>query len=371
MIDISESIPTPPEPEEIMDGTRLSSAFEGKLFTLSKWLAREVNEDWIFKDLVCKGEVIFLYGPPKSGKTFITIDLMLSAVIGSSWCNDRFTAPKPRRVIYCAGEGHRGLGKRISAAIECRDISPEQISDRLRIVPLVPQLYGNGVMDLGAITSDNVRYFINEVKATGFNPDMVVIDTYNRATLGAEENSNSNASIIMRALQSIQQELDCAVLVVHHAGKDGKFRGASAVIGSADLVLQVERSEYKNRITCEHAKEIPVFPSVGFDLLPYGESAIVTWSGDGELGDQPKSAKFRALDYLQKEALRESGTAYRIRDIAAMIGLEPNYLTRFINDLFESEAISRRIENPDKKHSNAHNPHVYYCTNEQASIVDR
>lgn len=96
--------------------------------------------------------------------------------------------------------------------------------------------------------------------------DLVVLDTQSRAFNMEQENDNSEANLLMGLLRQITIQTNIAVLLLHHTTKGAvnkkvyKGRGASAIAGSADVVvnLELEDSETlllsvpKSRMLIEH-----------------------------------------------------------------------------------------------------------------------
>lgn len=95
-------------------------------------------------------------------------------------------------------------------------------------------LYGRGYrpMDADDLTaSAHFRQTIAEVKEQGAR--LVVIDTYSRFLAGHSEQDNAVASTIVAILEQLCQEVNAAVLVIHHTNKASQFGGAQGEQGAA------------------------------------------------------------------------------------------------------------------------------------------
>ena len=97
---------------------------EGESVTLTRMRARLVRglalstlprPSWLVEDLLPRPSVAFIYGPPKSGKSFIAIDLAASVACGRSWCGKKTTGGT---VLYVVGEGISGVVLRQEAWAE-------------------------------------------------------------------------------------------------------------------------------------------------------------------------------------------------------------------------------------------------------------
>ena len=91
----------------------------------------------------------------------------------------------------------------------------------------------------------------------GLRPALVVVDTLARAMVGGDENSAQDMGLVLAAGVRIQAALNCALLAVHHTGKDSErgMRGSSALFGAADTVLKVTRSDDRLAVLVEKQKD--------------------------------------------------------------------------------------------------------------------
>lgn len=164
-----------------------------------------------------------LYGPPKKGKTFVAIDLAMSVATGTDWLGGTTTQGN---VVYCLGEGVAGMHRRLIAWRQHRGITcPTQLA----ILPHTPQL-ANPV---------DVTDFIDAVRPLA--PDLIVIDTLARASVGLEENSAKEMGEAIAQADRIKEATGACILLVHHTGKDSTrgTRGSSALTGAIDTGVEV------------------------------------------------------------------------------------------------------------------------------------
>ncbi|MDK6410753.1 AAA family ATPase, partial [Escherichia coli] len=73
---------------------------------------------------------------------------------------------------------------------------------------------------------------------TGEPLRLIVVDTFSRTFVG-NENSTEDAMKFHNAVDVLAQRYSCAVVVVHHSGKDEArgMRGSSAMYAAADTVI--------------------------------------------------------------------------------------------------------------------------------------
>jgi hypothetical protein len=81
------------------------------------------------------------------------------------------------------------------------------------------------------------------VTASGGAGGLLVIDTLNRASGGADENSSKDMGEIIDAAKGLQAQLGGTVLLIHHSGKDATkgLRGHSSLHAALDAAVEVRR----------------------------------------------------------------------------------------------------------------------------------
>ena len=168
-----------------------------------------------------------IYGPPKSGKSFLVMDAICAVTEGRPWFGHR---TKPCPVVYVALEGQAGVGQRWQAY---RTVKGEAGKERLRFVE-VP---------ISLLLVDDIADLVEVIKSQGMDTGIVVIDTLIRAAPGADENSPVDMGKIIAGADSLQRALGGLVLLIHHSGKDVSrgLRGHSSLYGALDAIIEVSR----------------------------------------------------------------------------------------------------------------------------------
>ena len=122
-------------------------------------------------------------------------------------------------VIYQIGEGELGFEKRLDGY--ARDRSIEDRSG-------VPFIYWPKKINL-FVDHKDTDTIIAEGKAWeayfGLKLQLFVIDTWNKATRGANEISGQDMGKVIDRVERIGAELDCTVIVIDHLNKGGDLRG--------------------------------------------------------------------------------------------------------------------------------------------------
>lgn len=207
-----------------------------------------------------------IYGPPKSGKSFLAIDWACCVATGTPWNGHEV---QQGAVFYLAGEGHNGLARRFSAWEKAKGVP-------LAGAPLAVSHKAAPLTDRDAATK--VLHAIAELaEQTGQAPAVIVVDTLAR-NFGADENSTEDMGRFVQHLDEIRANWKCTVLVVHHTGKDeGKgARGNSSLTGAIDAGYLVKR-DATGSVTFEptEMKDAELPPPISFTL-----EGVKVWVGE-------------------------------------------------------------------------------------------
>ncbi|MDD2870340.1 AAA family ATPase [Neomegalonema sp.] len=212
-------------------------------FMLRDMLDYRPKGEWLVEDWLGSGQLAVLYGAPKTGKSFVALDMSLRIAHGWSWFGKK---TRKSAVFYIAGEGGEGVKKRVALWAQ----------ERPRRDPAAPFVMVPQRFDFHE-PGEGVGQIAGWIKAAG--PWMgapfglIVVDTLARAMGAGDENAASDMGRIIETCDRLRAETGCTVLLVHHAGKDAArgMRGHSSLFGAADAVLEI-RPEVD-----EEGKEVP------------------------------------------------------------------------------------------------------------------
>lgn len=225
-----QAAPAQPPPHEMFNTTPEPPKGQGKdAFVLTPWHAiRDEKLEYLVADLIPERGLAALYGKPGSYKSFVA--LYVAAMIATG--RDAFgKATRQGPVVYIAGEGGAGLGKRRNALA-----AVQGLPDDTQIYFLRRQL------NLRSTLEDMMK-LVEAIGALQIKPALVIIDTLARAFAGGNENASEDMGAFVSVVGALQQALDCAVLFVHHTGKDEAkgMRGHSNLLGAIDTELEVKK----------------------------------------------------------------------------------------------------------------------------------
>lgn len=207
-----------------------------QLLNIEAWdTIKDEPVSWIIDNVLPDKGFAALYGPPGSYKSFIALDIAEAVATGRPWMGNQVT--NPGAVLYIAGEGHGGIGARIKA---CK--INHQTQDGAEIYVIRYQLNLRSSADDFNLLMESIDDLIER---TGIELRLVQIDTLARAFGGGNENDSQDMGAFIHNAGRLQRKLDCALMVLHHSGKDATkgLRGHSSLLGAVDTQLELQKLE--------------------------------------------------------------------------------------------------------------------------------
>lgn len=201
---------------------------------------------WLIAELITDYGLSIVYGDPGAGKSFIVLDMALRIAFGMDWHG---LITKQIGVLYIAGEGSRGLGKRVKGWR--REHGLEGAPAPFLLLPVAVQLLD------AKETAKLQRTIVAAMERAGFQIGLVIIDTVSRAIAGQDENGQESMSLFIKACADIQAQIGGAVIGVHHSGKDSSrgMRGSTVLLGGCDASLKVTKNDETVTIETEKQKD--------------------------------------------------------------------------------------------------------------------
>jgi hypothetical protein len=245
--DVDDAGPESPTPDidDIMGVPSSKAAATFPVLTKEKIFAL-LNPEWLIAGLMATDAFAVLYGQFRSYKSFIALDWALCLATGTPWCG---RTVKQCDILYIAGEGVAGLKLRIAAWLQHHGIDGP--FPGFRVIPLAVNLMDKTEAERLILT------VTEEHKADGFDPKLVIVDTLHRSMPGGDENSAKDMGVVVRNTALIQRQIACALLAVHHAGKDAErgLRGSSGLPGATDAIVRITRTDDRATLVVEKQKD--------------------------------------------------------------------------------------------------------------------
>jgi len=212
-------IPTPDE--------MLSMLVDWKTF----WSLEHATEEWLAKPLIAKGRQTALFAGAKTGKSWLTLNVVAALASGKPILGQPAQPP-----IHCLYLDYEMIESDLYERLEQFGYTEDDDLSHLHyaLIPNLPPLN----------TTEGASAIMKLVELT--KAEVVVIDTTGRAIDG-EENSADSYREFARTTGLSLKRANVACVRTDHAGKDGGKkqgqRGSSAKNDDVDIVYRLDKSD--------------------------------------------------------------------------------------------------------------------------------
>ena len=237
--------------------------------------------EWLLRGILERDTFALVFGDPGCGKSFLAIDWAARVATGTPW---RGEAVQGGPVVYVAGEGQRGFGRRIRAWELHHGVSLAE-----KPLYLSPAVAMPDPGDLAALTNA-----IDTGVATVGQPALIVLDTLARNFGGGDENSTQDMTRFVAACDAIRNRYGSTVLVVHHTGHAEKTRarGAMALKAALDAEYRLEQTGNNEALlTATKMKDAEEPAPLALSLVTVDLPGVVD-----DYGNQANSAAVEVID---------------------------------------------------------------------------
>lgn len=180
------------------------------------------TRNWIIEGLLKEKDALLWVGQEKSGKTLISMQAFLCCLTTGHPFIDKHAIPKPKKVTYILLEGDISESQdRVKRLAKTLDINPDNFI--FMYYPHLQLQTRNGPYGLNHLLQEIKKYECHEV---------VVIDPLYRAFSGSMSKDEVAREVVTN-LDIMKDELNCAVVVIHHTHKK-KFDMKGDIITEGD-----------------------------------------------------------------------------------------------------------------------------------------
>lgn len=194
--------------------------------------------EWLIEGLTAKGQLTEIYGKYGAKKSLATMDLGICVALGKQWIGKN---TKQGTVLLVDEEnGPNMMWRRMNYNMRGHNVQPG--------LPM----YHATLSQLNILEDkdiDNLRQAIIQ-----FDASLLILDVLAAIVPGADENSVSEMAPPMYALKNLASDTDCAIIIIHHAGKSGDTRGSTAIPGAMDNAIKITGDPFKDDIQFEAHK---------------------------------------------------------------------------------------------------------------------
>jgi hypothetical protein len=196
---------------------------------------------WIYGHQLMRGAVTILAAPGGTGKTALTTGIIMACATGRELLD-----ATPHRALTCVflglEESEDEMRRRFAAAMIHYGVTSDQFRGRLftldgRKFALTLARHDEAGHPIRTPDVDLLKAKLRELSG-----DLLVVDPL-ALCHGLTENNNDEMAFLTRIFTEIAQEMDCAILIVHHtrkgaqAGDPDAIRGAGALVNHARIAL--------------------------------------------------------------------------------------------------------------------------------------
>jgi len=271
-------LPKQPKPE----GGAQNSAQPLPVVRASELETPPRQQSWLIERLWTYQAVGIIGGSPKSGKTWLALEMAVSVASGSP-CLETFPVPKPGPVLlYAAEDSATALRTRVETLARLHKIDFKRL-------------------DLHVITADSLRLDQPDHQARLeatlqlYRPALLVIDPLVRVH-AIDENVAGQIAALLGYLRFLQRNTGAAIALIHHIRKNVSHNGGAgySLRGSGDLYAWLDSFLYlrmhqgQRTIAAEH-RSAPSFGPIALELAQsesVGPHLRIT-SLNGSLAENP------------------------------------------------------------------------------------
>jgi hypothetical protein len=215
---------------------------------------------WLIERLWTNQAVGVIGGSPKSGKTWLALEMAVSVASGSP-CLGRFAVLSPGLVlIYAAEDSAEALRKRIETLAQLHQVDFNRL-------------------DVHIITVDSLRLdrpdHQDRFESTLllYKPALLILDPLVRVH-AIDENIAGQVSMLLGYVRSLQRKTGAAIALVHHVRKNASPNGGAgySLRGSGDLYAWLDSFLYlrmhqdQRTLSAEH-RSAPAFGPMTLELV--------------------------------------------------------------------------------------------------------
>lgn len=215
---------------------------------------------WLIEGLWGAGAVGVIGGSPKSGKTWMALDMAVAVASGRP-CLGRYAVPRPGpALVYAAEDAPLSVRERLEHLAGARGADFVSLDVGLIVEPSLRLDRGEHVARLRATLARR-------------RPRLLVLDPYVRLQ-SADENNATEVSAILSTLRELSRAFACAIALVHHARKGTgdepgqALRGSSDFYAWADALLHLRRTREGLVLSIEHRAAASPAP-IGLELVTH------------------------------------------------------------------------------------------------------
>ncbi len=227
---------------------------------IGKIASEQNTHRWLIDQLWGASSVGVIGGAPKCSKTWLALDMALSVATGTA-CLNKYDVPEPGPVlVYLAEDALTVVRERVDGMARQRGLDLDAVDVHVITAPTLR-------LDRGPHRTQLLE------TARRMQPRLLLLDPLVRLH-GIDENNAGEVAQLLAYFRSLQRELDCSVVLVHHTRKNAAggaaagqgLRGSSDIHAFGDSNLYLRRSRERLVLSSEH-RAAAAAPPVYLELI--------------------------------------------------------------------------------------------------------
>jgi 5S rRNA maturation endonuclease (ribonuclease M5) len=240
-----------------IEGAEDISAPKKDMFPLTAYGDMDLSPpSWLIKNWIEDDCLICVFGASGHGKSYFVMDVAASIASGTDFHSKQ--TKKQGAIVYIAGEGHKGLARRLRA---WEIFHKRSLKDAPFIISHKPA---------ALCDEDFMAYVTESIRMAGEKYGriaLIIIDTWARNMAG-NENDTSDTSQAIRAVDDLRHIYGCSAIIVHHSGKadSENGRGSSALRGALDAEYKVSLDKSQMTVVSTKMKDGTIPDPMTFNM---------------------------------------------------------------------------------------------------------
>jgi len=291
--------------------------------------------EFLLNGLIAEQSLTLLFGKRKSGKTFWSLSLGLAIACGIDHYGRKV---EPGKVIHVVAEGNiRKLGHRVTAWIMENSANPKE---RLKLERAIAANWRKLEVPVLINVSDQVSSFITANCDDG-PYSLIILDTLMR-TFSGNMSEQSDMAKYVQGCDLIREQLQAAVMVVHHPGHGDATRAAGSINldAAVDGIFKFARDGKTPKRTFEVVElrdgDPDEFPKMTFELKTH-VTAIRQY-------DEPSKPDVKSAVLVEAAPVVDESLSDEDRLLIRIHEEKPKEQKELWNEEWKKSTVSRQVK---------------------------
>lgn len=267
--------------------------------------------EWIVPGVIHKGGKGLIVAAPKAGKSLLALDLAVALAAQQSWLGQPCLSRRIRTAVVSREDGPGMTKRRVGQVAEARSISMDLLDKWMRFNTYEQK--SSFSIQSDADLEEVIRWIKKE------EVEFCIFDVLN-VLHGADENSNTAMTQVMKRFDSIKEATGVEIAVIHHDKKDSgtgnkKPRGASAIDSWWEWKVSISPEPENERVKVVHfgSKAIAPKPALTIEFKSEENAILIVPAADASSAKPPlgrSSGRKQGPESQRRMPYRDNDDAY-------------------------------------------------------------